>query len=54
LPLTIYQPLVTTPLRVQTSVLPATTQRSPLPAVAGVTAVVLAILLCIRTRKTPE
>ena len=51
LPLTINHPPVTTPLRVQTSALPATTPRSPLPAFAGVTAVVLAILLCARAKK---
>jgi tetratricopeptide (TPR) repeat protein len=53
LQLTTSQPQTTTPSRLQTPALPATTQRSPLPAVAGISAVVITILLCTRTR-TPS
>jgi tetratricopeptide (TPR) repeat protein len=53
LSLTMSQPQTTTPLRLQTSPLPATTPRSPVPAVAGISAVVIAILVCTRTRKPP-
>lgn len=52
--LTIIQPQVTTPSPSGVPSLPATTPRSSLPALAGITAVVIAILLCTRTRKPPE
>jgi tetratricopeptide (TPR) repeat protein len=52
--LTISQPQVTTPSSSGAPSLPATTPRSSLPALAGITAVVIAILLCTRIRKPPE
>jgi tetratricopeptide (TPR) repeat protein len=54
LPLTISQSQATTPVASVTAALPATTARSPLPALAGITAVVIAILLCTRARNPPE
>jgi len=51
LPLTINHLAVTTTFRGETPALPATTEQSPLSAIAGVTAVVLAILICAPGRK---
>jgi tetratricopeptide (TPR) repeat protein len=51
--LTMSQPQTTTPSTPGTSPLPATTQRSPLPVVAGISAVALATLVCTRARKPP-
>ncbi len=49
--LTMNQPPVTTTFRGETPALPATTAQSPLPAIAGVPAVVLAILIRAHGRK---
>jgi tetratricopeptide (TPR) repeat protein len=53
LPLTTSQPQTTIPSTAGAPSLPATTQRSPVPAVAGISAVVIATLLCTCTRKPP-
>jgi tetratricopeptide (TPR) repeat protein len=52
--LTISQPPVTPPSPAGAPSLPATTPRSSLPAVAGISAFVIAILVCTRTQKPPE
>jgi tetratricopeptide (TPR) repeat protein len=53
LPLTTSQLQTTIPSTAGAPPLPATTQPSPVPAVAGISAVVIAVLVCTHARKPP-